>query len=782
MQHTWISRAASLLEDAIMMAWAVHYYNDLPSRSERKAQLENLWFHDVTIQRWIDGVDQETLSLMFLYLPEHRFSMFASTIANHWSKWPTILANSAARILVSIAPEKAAETFRHYLESARPLSFEKAVAILSSLDKFSPGVALPMVEKLLPLAWDDQEMLASFIRYDAFKVAVQFMPKALPRLLDGLYAESEYRLDDAVEFMANYLFGHCAYADLYFLRREDYDVACFNDLAPLFDSDAPLTEMDEVMRSEAPLPAALHLLETHHGRSPESGLAWETIRHSEVFLNKKHPVELAALALAGVAAAFERKAIDVTLLSIEEAVALLVLNIKTNIHYHALAERLRSFPKEEIAAVLTSQIEEMEDTYGGITLARLLGDLGWSEFTQPLIGYIGSTQGSYLCEAAQQALLNIGEPARDALIAQWDELDSSQKIYGGSVIAGVGGDAVADFALNRFDELIREDMERWCDLAQASPDPRLMERLHRELHRKQGLIDKTYYCLCRLLNAVDKDLPEVHERILQQRERQQKAMENFNKGDFVSDRKTLRLSLRCPACGEVNSYDAKGVAMDTGSSGKTLVADEFPCLSCDTLVDFELEPMAHMALTAELLRLHGAHEAGEGNITPLISIDTVQSSDGTVQPVPVVYATLKEKVRSNPNDWLSWFRLGNVVGHLNRPKAALDCFKKAHAINPLSLESIINLAATLIDFGENKEAFDILIHTLKNSASWQTISSHPAEKGWEFAQLFNQLRRELGRSDIPALHPGFLGTVPKIGRNDPCSCGSGKKFKKCCMK
>lgn len=21
---------------------------------------------------------------------------------------------------------------------------------------------------------------------------------------------------------------------------------------------------------------------------------------------------------------------------------------------------------------------------------------------------------------------------------------------------------------------------------------------------------------------------------------------------------------------------------------------------------------------------------------------------------------------------------------------------------------------------------------------------------------------------------------PKIGRNDPCSCGSGKKFKRCC--
>jgi hypothetical protein len=26
----------------------------------------------------------------------------------------------------------------------------------------------------------------------------------------------------------------------------------------------------------------------------------------------------------------------------------------------------------------------------------------------------------------------------------------------------------------------------------------------------------------------------------------------------------------------------------------------------------------------------------------------------------------------------------------------------------------------------------------------------------------------------------FRRSTPKVGRNDPCSCGSGKKFKKCC--
>ncbi|HYV73792.1 MAG TPA: SEC-C metal-binding domain-containing protein [Candidatus Binatia bacterium] len=28
--------------------------------------------------------------------------------------------------------------------------------------------------------------------------------------------------------------------------------------------------------------------------------------------------------------------------------------------------------------------------------------------------------------------------------------------------------------------------------------------------------------------------------------------------------------------------------------------------------------------------------------------------------------------------------------------------------------------------------------------------------------------------------PPIRRTTPKLGRNEPCSCGSSKKFKKCC--
>ena len=27
----------------------------------------------------------------------------------------------------------------------------------------------------------------------------------------------------------------------------------------------------------------------------------------------------------------------------------------------------------------------------------------------------------------------------------------------------------------------------------------------------------------------------------------------------------------------------------------------------------------------------------------------------------------------------------------------------------------------------------------------------------------------------------FVRTSPKVGRNEPCPCGSGKKYKKCCL-
>jgi len=62
---------------------------------------------------------------------------------------------------------------------------------------------------------------------------------------------------------------------------------------------------------------------------------------------------------------------------------------------------------------------------------------------------------------------------------------------------------------------------------------------------------------------------------------------------------------------------------------------------------------------------------------------------------------------------------------------------------------------------------------------------------WSFytPEAIAQRQQDLAEADLLADEgedPGLTGetyvrSVPKVGRNDPCPCGSGKKYKKCCM-
>ena len=36
--------------------------------------------------------------------------------------------------------------------------------------------------------------------------------------------------------------------------------------------------------------------------------------------------------------------------------------------------------------------------------------------------------------------------------------------------------------------------------------------------------------------------------------------------------------------------------------------------------------------------------------------------------------------------------------------------------------------------------------------------------------------------EIPPTEKQMARRPPRVGRNEPCPCGSGKKFKKCCLK
>jgi len=83
-------------------------------------------------------------------------------------------------------------------------------------------------------------------------------------------------------------------------------------------------------------------------------------------------------------------------------------------------------------------------------------------------------------------------------------------------------------------------------------------------------------------------------------------------------------------------------------------------------------------------------------------------------------------------------------------------------------------------FGSDKRPAVARVQTMQRA---EEIISLCNERGWKVTVGIEPDKPE-DISDIERLlnPPTPIRAEPKVGRNDPCPCGSGLKFKKCCLK
>ena len=110
---------------------------------------------------------------------------------------------------------------------------------------------------------------------------------------------------------------------------------------------------------------------------------------------------------------------------------------------------------------------------------------------------------------------------------------------------------------------------------------------------------------------------------------------------------------------------------------------------------------------------------------------------------------------------------------------SIKAYQNSVKFAPTAVDAQFALAHKLTEHQKEVDAFNLLQTALEQSASWSFLGEIP-NFGNALADLYNHLRRQLGKHNIPALHPSTFSSPKKLGRNDPCSCGSGKKYKKFC--
>ena len=82
--------------------------------------------------------------------------------------------------------------------------------------------------------------------------------------------------------------------------------------------------------------------------------------------------------------------------------------------------------------------------------------------------------------------------------------------------------------------------------------------------------------------------------------------------------------------------------------------------------------------------------------------------------------------------------------------------------------------------GGNPQAFTLFGSTVEELADWENIDPVAEAPVDPFTEAFP--KTEGGYWSQPRLQPPRASLFQKVGRNDPCPCGSGKKYKKCCMR
>jgi|CXWL01.1.fsa_nt_gi tetratricopeptide (TPR) repeat protein len=779
-----IASANRKLDDLLMLGWAIGYYNNLPqSAHENRSRIEVTWFHDLFIAQLIERDETETLSRLFHSLPAQHFSTLTPLIIKRWPHWPSTLANAATRILAVNAPYEILDLFETYLQQIEKGALPdierlQSIHLLATIatEESCRSFLIRLYQRFLTLPEDDFSRMISLPTL--LEMSGTLSLDTLRSLLDAALRsdESVNRREGVLKALFQGLFGHIEYLDLVFARDKKESEQCLEVLSPFFLPEAPLVQFDQWLESPPAFYTVVPILEELCCRSGCCKKILELLQDSKI--GKSLPdITRSQLGIAACIHGFARETFDDLTLDLEATVNLLSADLAEPRWFYTLFEHLHTFDRQDIVTALVSRLPSIQYTYGAVQLAKAMGELGWPEFVPSLIESIGEDQKDFLCEASQSALIEIGNPSQATLIERWDDLDQSQRIFGLSVIRHVGGTAAADFACAHFVALMEDNVEFCCELALAIPDQRLLDRLQPELRRKQPLIDRAYYIIARLLDRDDEAMQAAKSRAIEDENRRAKLMEAFNSGNF--SRESLSLELRCPSCGAVNRYEVKGVIVakeqDTGVTH--LINDEFPCASCEQYVEFEFTAMALMALTAEMLLITAAHESGQKRDSLITFVDC--QLDGQSIPIAAGLGKLRDLVAKTPTDARVWFQLGRLLAYINRPKAAIQALSQAAKIAPDAVDVKLALAELLAANNANEEAFKILSDALDRLPSWQFLAAYP-NFGQVFAQVYNHLRRSLDRNDLPALHPSSLAALKKIGRNDPCPCGSGKKFKKCC--
>jgi tetratricopeptide (TPR) repeat protein len=430
-------------------------------------------------------------------------------------------------------------------------------------------------------------------------------------------------------------------------------------------------------------------------------------------------------------------------------------------------------------------------------------------------------------QAGRDILVALGEASLDAIAAAIPGQNPRQQIYLLGALGDVPYARSAQLILDHLNSLLIAEAELTLNALRDLGSVSAIEPLRAERVSGEAVLDETLLLLCELNDVRIPELPELRASYEQQQARvaeRMQLMEDARGWDEILQREAessegMLLKLRCTRCQREYTYDVGTVYYDLNAldqpkdkpSGDAFwFQKRVVCKKCGAVDEYEFTGETHIALLAEQMKMQFASketiDAQQG--TPRLKFYRFELTDGRKMSPRRALEVLRQEAEAAPQDASRWVRLGNVLRFMERFEQAREEYVRAVALAPDDLEAVYNLATIeerLGHWAESRPLFERVLTLAAQGRGSAKMRAEFAQNAREALAHLDRIARDpiyraeeerhLGESKphdhiVPswstAAEPGTLvpsprasRATPKVGRNDPCPCGSGKKYKHC---
>ncbi len=418
-------------------------------------------------------------------------------------------------------------------------------------------------------------------------------------------------------------------------------------------------------------------------------------------------------------------------------------------------------------------------------IVSLLGDLRIADAAPALVDLFledaDDESDDAVYEAVETAVRHIGAPMWPEVQRVLNEGTPNQIQRALVLTAELPYPDVAAFLTREFTRLYDMDAEFFLYVIQSLAAAEFIPPLHALL--KEGEYEEEVYALlCRLHGVEDPRLPEMERQVEERMEAARVLARQLLEHDGpMPALEEIPLHLRCRKCGWARRYPVREAMIDPEDREieNLLIRDELVCKECGAANQMDITPKGRKQVIFQLnFMMKNNHDRTDGPIQV-----TQTLADGRPMSLSAALKHYQDEVALHPEHPDLRVGYGNLLAFMKRSDEALLQFQAAVEMDPLALEAVSALAKTHEEMGETHLAAAGYERCLTqfNRGHFYRMKDTKKEQFKEYLEWrVWELRQELGmETDDPAAHTVSAG--PKVGRNDPCPCGSGKKYKKCCL-